>query len=107
MKIGKISAVTIPSPDLSKSVEQYVKFLNYRLVDEGQVSKEEALAWKAENIEAADYIVLQPENSNDFAFRVIKEEMQGAYKDGKMIDKWFFYDKNGNLKEIRYFSPDF
>jgi antitoxin component YwqK of YwqJK toxin-antitoxin module len=33
--------------------------------------------------------------------------MQGAYRNGKMVDKWFFYDKNGNLKEIRYFSPDF
>ena len=36
-----------------------------------------------------------------------KKEMQGDYKNGKMVDKWFFYDKNGNLKEIRYFSPDF
>ena len=79
MNIGKISAVTIPSPDLSKSVEQYVNFLNYRLVDERQVSKEEAMAWKAENIEGADYIVLQPENSNDFAFRFIKQESQGEY----------------------------
>ena len=77
MIIGKISAVTIASPDLSKSVEQYVNFLNYRLVDEGQVSKEEALAWKAEKIEGADYIVLQPENSNDFAFRFIKQDSQG------------------------------
>ena len=25
--------------------------------------------------------------------------MQGAYRKGKMVDKWFFYDKNGNLKE--------
>ena len=50
MNIGKISAVTIASPDLSKSVEQYVNFLKYRLVDQGQVSKEEAMAWKAENI---------------------------------------------------------
>ena len=79
MNIGKISAVTIPSPDLSKSVEQYVNFLNYRLVDQGQVSKEEAMAWKAENIEGADYVVLQPENSNDFAFRFIKQEIQGEY----------------------------
>ena len=36
-----------------------------------------------------------------------RKEMQGAYRNGKMVDKWFFYDKNGNLKEIRYFSPDF
>ena len=33
--------------------------------------------------------------------------IRDAYKNGKMIDKWFFYDKSGNLKEIRYFSPDF
>ena len=79
MNIGKISAVTIPSPDLSKSVEQYIEFLNYRLVEEGQVSKKEAIAWKAENIEGADYVVLQPENSNDFAFRFIKQEIQGEY----------------------------
>ena len=39
--------------------------------------------------------------------RRLKDGMQGAYKNGKMVDKWFFYDKNGNLKEIRYFSPDF
>ena len=36
-----------------------------------------------------------------------RKEMQGAFKSGKMIDKWFFFDKSGNLKEIRYFSPDF
>ena len=79
MNIGKISAVTIPSPDLSKSVEQYIEFLNYRLVDEGQVSKEEAIAWKAENIEGADYVVLQPENSDDCSFRFINQEIQGEY----------------------------
>ncbi|GIS85686.1 MAG: hypothetical protein CM1200mP17_02540 [Woeseia sp.] len=39
MNIGKISAVTIPSPDLSKSVEQYVNFLNYRLVDKDKFQK--------------------------------------------------------------------
>ena len=36
-----------------------------------------------------------------------RKEMRGNYKDGKMVDKWFFYDKEGNLKEIRYFSPTF
>ena len=35
----------------------------------------------------------------------IKEE--GNIKEGKMVDKWYFYDKNGNLKEIRYFTPSF
>ena len=30
-----------------------------------------------------------------------------SYKKGKMVNKWYFYDPSGNLKEIRYFSPSF
>ena len=36
-----------------------------------------------------------------------RKEMQGTYKSGKMVDKWYFYNNKGNLKEIRYFSPVF
>ena len=36
-----------------------------------------------------------------------RKEMQGSYKKGKMVDKWYFYNNKGNLKEIRYFSPVF
>ena len=36
-----------------------------------------------------------------------RKEMRGTYRNGKMVDKWYFYDKNGNLKEIRYFTPSF
>ena len=36
-----------------------------------------------------------------------RKEMQGTYRDGKMVDKWYFYNNKGNLKEIRYFSPVF
>ena len=36
-----------------------------------------------------------------------RKEMQGSYKGGKMVDKWYFYNTKGNLKEIRYFSPVF
>ena len=32
---------------------------------------------------------------------------KGSYKNGKMVDKWYFYNNKGNLKEIRYFSPVF
>nr|MCS5651043.1 hypothetical protein [Candidatus Neomarinimicrobiota bacterium] len=36
-----------------------------------------------------------------------RKEMQGTYRNGKMVDKWYFYNNKGNLKEIRYFSPVF
>ena len=38
---------------------------------------------------------------------LITENNALKHREIKMIDKWFFYDKSGNLKEIRYFSPDF
>ena len=36
-----------------------------------------------------------------------RKEMQGSYRIGKMVDKWYFYNNKCNLKEIRYFSPVF
>jgi hypothetical protein len=67
MNIGRISAVTVASPDLSNTAELYTQFLGYRMVDRGKITKEEAVHWNAENIEGSNYIVLQPENSDDFS----------------------------------------
>ena len=57
MNIGRISAVTIPSPDLSNTAEAYAQFLGYRIVDKGQITKQEAVNWNAKNIEGSNYII--------------------------------------------------
>lgn len=85
MNIGKISAVTIPCPNLSRSIEQYVKYLGYRVVKRGQVTHEEASNWKATNIEGADYVVLQPEKSDDFSFRFIDQGIKEDYVPFKTV----------------------
>ena len=79
MNIGRISAVTIPSPDLSNTAEVYAHFLGYRIVDRGQITKQEATNWNAVNIEGSNYIILQPENSDDFSFRFIEQDIQNDY----------------------------
>lgn len=79
MNIGRISAVTVPSPDLSNTAELYTQFLGYRKVDRGKITKEEAVHWNAENIEGSNYIILQPENSDDFSFRFIEQDIQNDY----------------------------
>ena len=79
MNIGRISAVTVPSPDLSNTAELYTQFLGYRIVDRGKITKEEAVHWNAENIEGSNYIILQPENSDDFSFRFIEQDIQNDY----------------------------
>ena len=79
MNIGRISAVTIPCPDLSNTAEVYAHFLGYRIVDRGQITKQEAAHWNAINIEGSNYIILQPENSDDFSFRFIEQDIQNDY----------------------------
>ena len=79
MNIGRISAVTVPSPDLSKTAELYTQFLGYRMVARGQITQEEAVNWNAKNIKGSNYIILQPENSDDFSFRFIEQDIQNDY----------------------------
>jgi len=79
MNIGRISAVTVTSPDLSNTAELYTQFLGYRIVDRGQITKQEATNWNANNIEGSNYLILQPENSDDFSFRFIEQDIQNDY----------------------------
>ena len=77
--LGKITAVTISTSDLSRMVEVYQEFLKYRITKSGQITAKESCAWGAENITNADYVVMQPEKSDDFSFRLICQPDQSNY----------------------------
>jgi len=79
MNLGKIAAVTISTSDLNKMVEVYQEFLRYRVTKSGQITSKESSAWGAENITDADYVVMQPEKSDDFSFRFIHQPDQSNY----------------------------
>jgi len=77
--LGKIAAVTISTSDLNRMVEVYQEFLKYRITKSGQITAKESIAWGAENITNADYVVMQPEKSDDFSFRLICQPDQSNY----------------------------
>ena len=79
MNLGKIAAVTISTSDLNKIVEVYQEFLRYRVTKSGQITVQESSAWGTENLTNADYVVMQPEKSDDFSFRFIHQPDQSNY----------------------------
>ena len=77
--LGKIAAVTISISDLNRMVEVYQEFLKYRVTKTGQITTEESSAWGADFIAGTDYVVMQPEKSDDFSFRFIQQPDQPDY----------------------------
>ena len=79
MNLGRISTVTIGSHDLDSMVEAYRDYLGYRLTKTGKITKLEATHWQAENLTDSEYVILQPEKSDDFSFRFIQQPNQPDY----------------------------
>ena len=79
MQLGRITAVTITTPDLDKVIDIYSKYLGYRFISSTRVSAEQAKSWDAENIENSKMIFMSPESSNDFFFRFIEQNIDQDY----------------------------
>jgi hypothetical protein len=79
MDLGRISIVTIGSHDLDSMIEAYRDYLGYRLTKTGKITKEEATHWQAKNLTDSEYVILQPEESDDFSFRFIQQPNQPDY----------------------------
>ena len=71
MELGRITAVTITSPDLDRVVDIYSKYLKYRLVSSTRVSADQAKSWDAQSIENSEMVYMSPESSDDFFFRFV------------------------------------
>ena len=79
MQLGRITVVTITTPDLDKVIDIYSKYLGYRFISSTTVSAEQAKSWDAENIENSKMIFMSPESSNDFFFRFIEQDVDEDY----------------------------
>ena len=79
MQLGRITVVTITTPDLDKVIDIYSKYLGYRFISSTIVSAEQAKSWDAENIENSKMIFMSPESSNDFFFRFIEQDVDEDY----------------------------
>ena len=79
MQLGRITAVTITSPDLDRVVDIYSKYLKYRLVSSTRVSADQAKSWDAQSIENSEMVYMSPESSDDFFFRFVEQSSDDDY----------------------------
>ena len=79
MELGRITAVTITSPDLDRVVDIYSKYLKYRLVSSTRVSADQAKSWDAQSIENSEMVYMSPESSDDFFFRFVEQSSDDDY----------------------------
>ena len=79
MELGRITAVTITSPDLDRVVDIYSEYLKYRLVSSTRVSADQAKSWDAQSIENSEMVYMSPESSDDFFFRFVEQSSDDDY----------------------------
>jgi hypothetical protein len=78
--LGPIAAVTISSSDVGRAIEIYGHFLDYRLVQRGPVSPEQAASWGCAALAGRDSAQLAPAGDADFRLRFIESRGALAYE---------------------------
>ena len=90
--------ITLCAPDLGLVETEYSKFLNYIVVDRGQVSDELATVWNAPRMVGRDYLLMQPESKAPFYLRFVQADPVDGYGPMKTFG-W-------NATEILVQDPD-
>jgi len=68
-----LKAATVTVANLDRSVESYTRFLDYVLVETGQVTADMAANWQAPGVEGHAYAVLQPASGRDIYLRFVEQ----------------------------------
>lgn len=75
-----IRAATIAVEDLKRSQVAYCKWLNYKTVERGEVTKDLAASWGAPNTSGQPYCVLQPASKAPVYLRLIEQPAKIDYE---------------------------
>jgi len=70
--LGRISTVTITTPDLRASTAAYQRYLGYRVTDDGAVGRDLARAWGRPPLAAARAVLMEPESGADTYLRFVE-----------------------------------
>ena len=70
--IGPITCVTFTAPDLDAVRECYGAYLDYRVVEDGEIDVELANRWQAPAVAGRRYLLLAPAAAEDCFFRAIE-----------------------------------
>lgn len=70
--LGRISTVTITTPDLPASVAAYQRYLGYRVVDDGALGRDTARAWGRPGLAGGRTVILEPASGFDTFIRFVQ-----------------------------------
>lgn len=69
-----IIAVTMAVPDLAVVERAYGQYLDYRVVERGQVSEAQARLWQAPAVAGRDYLLMQPASGAPVYLRLVRQD---------------------------------
>jgi catechol 2,3-dioxygenase-like lactoylglutathione lyase family enzyme len=69
--LGRISTVTINTPDLPAAVAAYQRYLGYRVVDDGALGREVARAWGRPQLAGQRSLLMEPESGAETYLRFV------------------------------------
>ena len=67
-----IVVVTVSAPDLSAAQSAYTDYLNYAVVEEGEISEDLAAAWNTPEMIGRSYVLMQPESKAEVFLRFVE-----------------------------------
>jgi catechol 2,3-dioxygenase-like lactoylglutathione lyase family enzyme len=70
--LGRISTVTITTPDLRASTSAYQRYLGYRVSDDGAIGRDAARAWGRPTLASARAVLMEPESGADTYLRFVE-----------------------------------
>src|SRR5512143_2757609 len=70
--LGRISTVTITTPDLRASTAAYQRYLGYRITDDGAVGRDTARSWGRPSLASARAVLMEPESGADTYLRFVE-----------------------------------
>lgn len=75
-----IRSATLTAADLDRSINWYMQWLDYDLVEDGVVSTDLAQSWNAPKIAGRRQVVLQPASGRDIFLRFIQQDPHPDYR---------------------------
>jgi len=78
--LGRISTVTITTPDLPAAVTAYRQHLGYRVVGDGALGRDTARSWGRPNLAGNRCVVLEPESGAETYLRFVQGPAYADYQ---------------------------
>jgi catechol 2,3-dioxygenase-like lactoylglutathione lyase family enzyme len=78
--LGRISTVTITTPDLPAAIAAYQRYLGYRVVDDGALARDVARCWGRPQLAGQRCVLMEPESGSETYLRFVQGPAYVGYE---------------------------